>query len=73
MRGGLPHTRLSFGLWAVAALLFNFPLILIWDRDVTVAGLPLLPVALFGIWALLIVLLALVAERRPARRPPPAG
>ncbi|MFC0218637.1 hypothetical protein FHS82_002508 [Pseudochelatococcus lubricantis] len=69
----MPHTRFSLGLWAAAALLFNFPLILIWDRDVTVAGLPLLPVAMFVIWALLIVLLAFVAEARPARRPPPSG
>ena len=30
-----------------AASLFNFPLLIVWDRDATVLGLPLLPVALF--------------------------
>ena len=64
--------RLSLFLAAVAMLLFNFPLVLIWDRDVTVAGLPLLPVALFVVWALLIIVLALASEWRPARRPPAA-
>lgn len=64
--------RLSLFLAAVAMLLFNFPLVLIWDRDVTVAGLPLLPVALFVVWALLIVVLALASEWRLARRPPAA-
>lgn len=35
----------------------------LWIRDVTVAGLPLLPVALFAIWAALIGLLAWTLER----------
>ncbi len=45
-------------LFAAGALLFNFPLLKLWLSDATVAGLPLLPVALFGAWAVLIVLLA---------------
>lgn len=53
-------------LAAIAMLLMNFPLIMLWDRDITVAGLPLLPVALFAIWGALIVVLAVVCEtRRP--------
>ncbi|MGI6246073.1 MAG: hypothetical protein ACOYJQ_09930 [Pseudochelatococcus sp.] len=68
MRGAPPGARRSLGLWAVAVLLLNFPVILIWDRDVTVGGLPLLPVALFAIWALLIVCLALSAEARRGNR-----
>ncbi|MGV6873400.1 hypothetical protein ACUSIJ_12010 [Pseudochelatococcus sp. B33] len=66
-------TRISLVLSAIALLLLNFPLILIWDRDIAVAGLPLLPVALFGIWAALIVLVAVMGEARPPRRPPSAG
>ena len=62
-------TPLSLCLAVIAMLLLNFPLILIWDRDVTVAGLPLLPVALFAVWALLIVVLALGGGRRS----PPSG
>ncbi|QRG09474.1 hypothetical protein EZH22_05025 [Xanthobacter dioxanivorans] len=45
-------------------LAFNFPLLMVWDADVTVFGLPLLPVALFAIWAALIVALAVASERR---------
>jgi len=49
-------------------VLFNFPLLAVWTAPVTIAGLPLLPVALFAIWGLLIIALALVSERR--RRAP---
>lgn len=64
MRSGLHHQRL-IGLFALALLLFNFPLLALWDRDATIAGLPLFPAALFIIWGLLIVALALLMERRP--------
>lgn len=65
--------RLSLVLAAAATLLLNFPLILIWDRDIEILGLPLLPVALFAIWALAIAALALAGERRSARHLPPPG
>ena len=45
-------------------VLLNFPLLIVFDRDATVFGLPLLPVALFAIWAILIGLLAWAIERR---------
>ena len=49
-------------LFAAGWALLNFPLLTLWDRPVTVAGIPLLPLALFGGWALLIALAAWVAE-----------
>ncbi len=49
-------------LFAAGWALLNFPLLTLWDRPVMVAGLPLLPLALFGGWALLIALAAWVAE-----------
>ena len=49
-------------LAAVGALLFNFPLLKLWLTEHTVMGLPLLPVALFGAWALLVALLAWLME-----------
>jgi hypothetical protein len=52
-------------------VLFNFPMLIVFDRDVTVLGLPLLPLALFGNWALLIGALAWALERRPGRRRDP--
>lgn len=51
-------------LFVAAVMLFNFPLLLIWDQPVTVLGLPLLGVALFAIWGGLILALALVSEKR---------
>ncbi len=64
MRSRLQHQRLA-GLFALALLLFNFPLLALWDRDATVLGVPLFPAALFIIWALLIVALAWLMERAP--------
>ncbi len=51
------------GLFALALLLFNFPLLAVWDRDVLLFGLPLFPAALFLVWALLIAALAWLLER----------
>jgi hypothetical protein len=61
MRRNLLPQRLT-GLFALALLLFNFPLIALWDHPATVWGLPLFPAALFALWALLIVLLAVLME-----------
>jgi hypothetical protein len=51
-------------LFFAGALLFNFPLLKVWLTEGTVLGLPLLPVALFMAWALLIALLAWLMETR---------
>jgi hypothetical protein len=52
-------------LFVAALLLFNFPLLALWDRSVLVFGLPLFPLALFTVWALLIAVLAWWMERLP--------
>lgn len=44
-------------------LLLGWPLLALWDHPATVLGLPLLPLALFGTWAALIVAVAWVLER----------
>lgn len=61
---GLTAQRL-LALFALGWLLLNFPLLGLWDRDVAVFGVPLLPAALFGGWAGLIGLLAWITERDP--------
>lgn len=61
MRSGLLQQRLT-GLFVLALVLFNFPLLALWDRDATVLGLPLFPLALFVVWALLIAALAWLME-----------
>jgi hypothetical protein len=47
-------------------LFFDFPLLGLWDLDASVFGLPLLPLAMFTGWALLIALVAWISEREPA-------
>ena len=49
-------------LFAAGWLLLNFPLLTLWDRDISIAGWPLLPTVLFAGWALLIGLAAWVSE-----------
>lgn len=51
-------------LFFAGGLLFNFPLIALWDQPLRVWGLPLFPLALFVLWAGLIALLALILERQ---------
>ena len=50
------------GLFALGWLLLNVPLLTLWDRPVMLWGLPLMPLALFGGWAVLIALAAWIAE-----------
>ena len=63
MLEALQRQRL-IGLFALALLLLNFPLLALWDIDVTIGGVPLLPAALFLVWGLLIAVLAWLMERR---------
>ncbi len=61
---GLGAQRLV-ALFGGGWLLFNFPLLGLWDRDVDVFGIPLLPAALFVLWGALIAVLAFWMERPP--------
>jgi hypothetical protein len=49
-------------LFFAGAALLNFPLLALWDRDVLILGVPLFPAALFLLWALIILALAVVVE-----------
>lgn len=44
-------------------LLFNYPLLFLFNSDHRVFGIPLLYVYIFAAWALLIALIALVIDR----------
>ena len=64
-RGGsglLPQRLVALSI--AFGLLVNFPLLALWDHPVQVLGLPLFPLALFGLWAALIAALAWLLERR---------
>jgi hypothetical protein len=52
-------------LAALGFLLFNFPLLAVFNHPGTFFGIPALYAYLFAAWALLIAAIAVVAERRP--------
>lgn len=51
-------------LFVLAGLLFNYPLLALFNRAALVDGIPLLYVYVFAAWALLIGLLVLVIEKK---------
>ncbi len=61
-------TQRLLALFAAGWLLLSFPLLTLWLGGSTWLGLPLLPVALFVVWALLIGVLAVLMETREARK-----
>jgi predicted permease len=62
------HSRLTaqrlVALFLLGCLLFNFPLLALFNRGGEVFGIPVLYAYLFGVWLTLIGLMAFVAERR---------
>ena len=50
-------------LFLLGALLFNYPLLALFNRAGEAFGVPVLYVYIFSAWALLIALLAIVVER----------
>jgi hypothetical protein len=49
----------------LGCLVFNYPLLYLFSRYVTVLDIPILYIYLFTAWAALIGLMALFAERQP--------
>ena len=52
------------GLFLLGCLLFNFPLLALFNVQATVFGIPMLYTYLFVAWGLLIALVAVIMERR---------
>lgn len=63
MLKGVTSQRLA-ALFMAGVVVFNFPLLMLWDKDIQVCGIPLLPFGLFLVWAILMVLLAWIMESR---------
>jgi hypothetical protein len=61
------------GLFLLALVLLNPPLLMLFGAGDTVFGLPLLYVYIFVAWLLIIGAVAWIAERRAARRRRDAG
>ena len=51
------------GAAALGFLLFNYPLLAVFDRDIRVLGVPLLWAYLFSVWAALIAIAAVIVRR----------
>jgi hypothetical protein len=51
-------------LFLLGCLLFNYPLLNLFSYSEEIFGIPLLYVYIFGVWALLIGVMALVVEMR---------
>jgi len=49
-------------LFLLGCLLFNYPLLSLFNNPVEIFGIPLLYAYLFAVWGLLIALMALVTE-----------
>lgn len=58
---GLAAQRLV-ALFVGAGLLFNFPLLGLWDSDATLLGVPSFVAAIFLLWALLIAIMTWLME-----------
>jgi hypothetical protein len=63
MRNALRNPRLV-ALCVAGAALLNFPLLTLWDTKSTLFGLPLMPLALFAGWAILIGIAAWIVESK---------
>lgn len=56
--------KLSVFLGILVFFLLSYPFLEIFNRDVLVAGIPLMPLYLFGVWLVAIVALYLLGRRR---------
>ncbi|HEY5853739.1 MAG TPA: hypothetical protein VIW24_06710 [Aldersonia sp.] len=58
------RTARLVGVGVLALVLFNFPMLAMFDTDALVAGVPVLWAYLFGVWVIVIALLAWIARSR---------
>ena len=72
LRRNLVGHRL-IALFALGWLLFNYPLLALFNNTLTWFGIPRLYAYLFAAWAVLIVLLAFTAEQEAPRQGNPQG
>ena len=57
--------RRLVGLFLLGMLLFNFPLLHLFNRPVLVLGIPLLYLYLFVAWSLIIFLILTISRAKP--------
>ena len=57
--------RRLVGLFLLGALLFNFPLLQLFNRPSVVLGIPALYLYLFSVWCLIIILMLIINRSKP--------
>jgi predicted permease len=57
-------TRRLIGLFLLGCLLFNYPILSIFNRAIFIDGVPLLYVYLFAAWVMIILLTAVICRQR---------
>lgn len=72
MNAGRVRERLT-ALFIAGIVLINYPLVQLFGEGRRILGIPLLYLYLFGCWALVIAVIALVMERRAGQDKPGAG
>ena len=55
------------GLFLLGLLVFNFPLICLFNKAILIAGIPLFYLYLFGSWITIIALILLISRSKPQR------
>ena len=58
-------TQRLIALFLLGWVLLNFPMLSLFNQQATLLGIPSLYVYIFAAWALVIALMAWIAERRP--------
>ncbi len=52
-------------LFLFGCMLYNYPLLSLFNSDASIGGVPILFAYVFAVWMLLIAVIALVVERSP--------
>lgn len=63
LRSGLKNARLT-GLFFLGCVLFNYPILSLFNREILVFGIPLIYLYLFAVWIVFIMLIACGARRQ---------
>jgi hypothetical protein len=57
--------RRLVGLFLLGMLLFNYPLLCLFNRPILILGIPALYFYLFGAWTLIILLMLIISRSKP--------
>jgi len=64
------NARRLVGLFLMGVLIFNFPLLSLFNRPVLILGIPALYLYLFIAWSLIILLMLILSSSKPDQQLP---